>query len=610
MTAKESSAATPDAVTSRQVKPVIPASSTTRITASTIASKVNTSGGAQTPRSAADSNAMPPPPPGYPVPARPGSRPAASTSSGIKASHLPPNTAKRPVTTIASSTRYTDPSSAITGPQPQITTPAPPPQQQGASPPYLYDHKSRPQLLRRGKWTTEEEEYASRLIHLFKSGLLPLTDGTTLRNFLSKLLNCDPMRISKKFVGNNCIGKQVFRRRAAEMGRLGEGEMRRSSLELSELEQRFLDRVASTNRVKPHTHPPQISTYGSPHSTHIRRNYIEDDRDRPPTPPWLKPPSTYVSKRPPRNNIPRKKLRVAPPGVSYQQPLAQPLVAQPATVTSARPTVTIAKLDTEKAMNAISKSTKDEPIKRSESALEQLARTASAAKFVEDIVSGDLGDIHIKGAKLSSLSLQGSFQALMSLDMESVENLAQLSSLNMSSDELNKLAESHRKGSGFKSSSRMESFIKNLSNANLKTDSAAALSNLFSNLQKNSIADFDDGKFKQVESSTGLSNLRAVNGLTSSHHDSIEDFLSLMKSGDIPHEDANMLNVPLQKVMGSGSLSSKLSQHQLLKLASRASLAKLASKSNLSESLSDLAAACSSATSGGLKKRKRGDAAS
>lgn len=61
--------------------------------------------------------------------------------------------------------------------------------------------------LRRGKWTTEEELYANRLIQEFKSGLLPLTDGTTLRTFLSKLLNCDPMRISKKFVGQNCIGK-------------------------------------------------------------------------------------------------------------------------------------------------------------------------------------------------------------------------------------------------------------------------------------------------------------------------------------------------------------------------------------------------------------------
>lgn len=55
----------------------------------------------------------------------------------------------------------------------------------------------------------QEEEYANRLIQEFKSGLLPLTDGTTLRTFLSKLLNCDPMRISKKFVGSNCIGKQV-----------------------------------------------------------------------------------------------------------------------------------------------------------------------------------------------------------------------------------------------------------------------------------------------------------------------------------------------------------------------------------------------------------------
>ena len=67
--------------------------------------------------------------------------------------------------------------------------------------------KNKKASLRRGKWTSEEEAYANRLIHEFKLGLLPLTDGTTLRTFLSKLLNCDPMRISKKFVGQNCIGK-------------------------------------------------------------------------------------------------------------------------------------------------------------------------------------------------------------------------------------------------------------------------------------------------------------------------------------------------------------------------------------------------------------------
>ena len=104
--------------------------------------------------------------------------------------------------------------------------------------------------LRRGKWTPEEENYANRLIQEFKSGLLPLTDGTTLRTFLSKLLNCDPMRISKKFVGNNCIGKQVFRRRQADMDRLTAEEIERSRAELSDLERLFLERVAQTNRCK------------------------------------------------------------------------------------------------------------------------------------------------------------------------------------------------------------------------------------------------------------------------------------------------------------------------------------------------------------------------
>lgn len=88
--------------------------------------------------------------------------------------------------------------------------------------------------LRRGKWTPEEEAYANRLIQEFKAGLLPLTDGTTLRTFLSKLLNCDPMRISKKFVGGNCIGKQVFRRRTADLNRLTPEQIQKSRAELSE----------------------------------------------------------------------------------------------------------------------------------------------------------------------------------------------------------------------------------------------------------------------------------------------------------------------------------------------------------------------------------------
>ena len=81
---------------------------------------------------------------------------------------------------------------------------------------------------RRRRSTRYDRRYANRLIHEFKLGLLPLTDGTTLRTFLSKLLNCDPMRISKKFVGQNCIGKQVFRRRQQDMDRLSPEDIKRS----------------------------------------------------------------------------------------------------------------------------------------------------------------------------------------------------------------------------------------------------------------------------------------------------------------------------------------------------------------------------------------------
>jgi hypothetical protein len=62
-------------------------------------------------------------------------------------------------------------------------------------------------LLFRGKWTPAEECYATKLINYFNNGQLPLVEGTTLRAFLSKLLDCDPMRISKKFQGGQALGK-------------------------------------------------------------------------------------------------------------------------------------------------------------------------------------------------------------------------------------------------------------------------------------------------------------------------------------------------------------------------------------------------------------------
>lgn len=64
--------------------------------------------------------------------------------------------------------------------------------------------------LRRGKWFPEEETYALAAIRDFNSGYLDAQPGTTLRTYLSEKLQCDPMRITKKFTGDASIGKKIF----------------------------------------------------------------------------------------------------------------------------------------------------------------------------------------------------------------------------------------------------------------------------------------------------------------------------------------------------------------------------------------------------------------
>jgi len=100
-------------------------------------------------------------------------------------------------------------------------------------------------ILRSGKWTPEEEIYANILIELFETGEVDkfehhlrnnnnrekeeyqqqqqkqkqqqkhqphnteISNGMTLRSYLSRKLFCSPMRISKKFAGKG-IGKRVY----------------------------------------------------------------------------------------------------------------------------------------------------------------------------------------------------------------------------------------------------------------------------------------------------------------------------------------------------------------------------------------------------------------
>ncbi|KAG7356599.1 hypothetical protein IV203_001285 [Nitzschia inconspicua] len=97
------------------------------------------------------------------------------------------------------------------------------------------------QRLRKGKWTIEEEEYTSRVIQYFSTGLLALPDGATLRSYLAEKLNCDPMRITKKFTGACCLGRRAYHLR--DRPRASPAELEVARLDLQHLEQRFRLRV-------------------------------------------------------------------------------------------------------------------------------------------------------------------------------------------------------------------------------------------------------------------------------------------------------------------------------------------------------------------------------
>ncbi|KAF0718731.1 Aste57867_1516 [Aphanomyces stellatus] len=100
--------------------------------------------------------------------------------------------------------------------------------------------KARPGF-RKGKWTDEESKYAEQMAYYFKEGLLPLEKGTMLRMYLAEKLNCEPMRITKKFTGDECIGKQIFR--PLPPSPMVDQRIQDALVDLEHLEKAFLERI-------------------------------------------------------------------------------------------------------------------------------------------------------------------------------------------------------------------------------------------------------------------------------------------------------------------------------------------------------------------------------
>ncbi|EWM26570.1 hypothetical protein Naga_100421g2 [Nannochloropsis gaditana] len=115
--------------------------------------------------------------------------------------------------------------------------------------------------LRKGKWTPEEEMYAHYIIDNFNKGLISLTRGTTLRSYLSERLNCDPMRVTKKFSGTSCIGKSIFCPCEATPDNLEASK--RVSSRLAELEAAFKSKVDAPSVFHLPRHPTAPPTQPS-----------------------------------------------------------------------------------------------------------------------------------------------------------------------------------------------------------------------------------------------------------------------------------------------------------------------------------------------------------
>jgi hypothetical protein len=79
------------------------------------------------------------------------------------------------------------------------------------------------------------------VIQHFSAGLLTLPEGATLRSYLADKLNCDPMRITKKFTGACCLGRRVYHLR--DRPRASHAELEMAQAERDHLEQRFKVRI-------------------------------------------------------------------------------------------------------------------------------------------------------------------------------------------------------------------------------------------------------------------------------------------------------------------------------------------------------------------------------
>lgn len=105
---------------------------------------------------------------------------------------------------------------------------------------------------------SEEEALTAKIIHYFSLGVLQLPEGITLRAYLAQKLDCDPMRITKKFTGTNCLGKRVYH--TCERTTATYEVAKQALEEVAELEERFRARLERNKEKRTGISDIEVST--------------------------------------------------------------------------------------------------------------------------------------------------------------------------------------------------------------------------------------------------------------------------------------------------------------------------------------------------------------
>ena len=129
--------------------------------------------------------------------------------------------------------------------------------------------------------------------------------------------------------------------------------------------------------------------------------------------------------------------------------------------------------------------------------------------------------------------------------------------------------------------------LKSLQSTNSLAGAGASANNLFGSMAGTSAMNL--ASMLRTDSSTGLTALRMQDGLAQKNT-SVDDFLSLVANGDIPHQDPHMLNVPLQSVMQQQQAAAAAAVAQLQQQQQHGSLGSLTGNASVQNLLSQLAA--------------------